>query len=158
MKLRLILGDQLTPAVSSLSNVTKGDLILMCEVRQEATYAKHHKKKIAFIFSAMRHFAQGLAAQGLNVRYVAYDDAHNTGSLLGEVKKAIDLHDFDELIVTKPGEYRLLSEFEAWADQLLVPVTLREDDRFLCTTEDFAHWANGRKQMRMEYFLSLIHI
>ena len=152
MKLRLILGDQLTPAVSSLSDAAQDDLILMCEVRQEATYVKHHKKKIAFVFSAMRHFAQSLSGQGLNVRYVAYDDADNAGSLLGEVQRALDLHALDEIIVTKPGEYRLLSEFETWADQLPVPVTLREDDRFLCTAEYFALWTNGRKQIRMEYF------
>lgn len=152
MKLRIILGDQLSLSVSSLSDVAQDDLILMCEVRQEATYVKHHKKKIVFVFSAMRHFAQGLVGQGLNVRYVAYDDADNAGSLLGEVKRALDLYAFDEVIMTKPSEYRLLSEFETWADQLPFPVTLREDDRFLCTPDDFAHWAYGRKQMRMEYF------
>lgn len=152
MKLRLILGDQLSLSVSSLSDVTKDDLILMCEVRQEATYVKHHKKKIAFVFSAMRHFAQGLRDQGLNVRYVAYDDIDNAGSLLGEVQRALDLHAFDELVVTKPGEYRLLNEFRTWGDELPMPIILREDDRLLCTTEDFAYWADGRKQMRMEYF------
>lgn len=152
MKLRLILGDQLSLSVSSLTDVAQHDLILMCEVRQEATYVKHHKKKIAFVFSAMRHFAKGLGDQGLNVRYVAYDDVDNGGSLFGEVEKALDLHDCDELIMTKPGEYRLLNEFGTWAEELPVPVTLREDDRFLCTTKEFALWANGRKQMRMEYF------
>jgi deoxyribodipyrimidine photolyase-related protein len=152
MKLRLILGDQLTLSVSSLSDIAKDDLVLMCEVQQEATYVKHHKKKIAFVFSAMRHFAKGLKERGFNVRYVDYDAADNTGSLLGEVKRTLDLHSCDELVVTKPGEYRLLNDFQTWSDDLSVPVTLREDDRFLCTADDFAHWATGRKQLRMEYF------
>jgi len=69
MKLRLILGDQLSLSTSSLSDVASDDLILMCEVRQEATYVKHHKKKIAFVFSAMRHFARELRDRGLQVRY-----------------------------------------------------------------------------------------
>ncbi len=57
--LRIILGDQLDTNISSLDglNVEK-DIILMCEVWDEATYVKHHKKKIAFLFSAMRHFAK----------------------------------------------------------------------------------------------------
>jgi len=55
--LRLILGDQLSHDISSLEDATpQTDIILMCEVRTEATYVKHHKKKIAFIFSAMRHY------------------------------------------------------------------------------------------------------
>jgi len=57
MKLRLVLGDQLSNSLASLSDVGTDDLILMCEVKEEATYVKHHKKKIVFVFSAMRHFA-----------------------------------------------------------------------------------------------------
>jgi deoxyribodipyrimidine photolyase-related protein len=57
MVLRLILGDQLSYNISSLSDINpERDTILMCEVWEEATYVKHHKKKIAFLFSAMRHF------------------------------------------------------------------------------------------------------
>ena len=152
MKLRLILGDQLSLSTSSLSDASKDDLILMCEVRQEATYVKHHKKKIVFLFSAMRHFARDLRDQGFNVRYVAYDDPDNTGSLLGEVRKILGLHACNEIVVTKPGEYRLLSTFQTWSDDLSVPFTIRDDDRFLCSTDDFACWAEGRKQLRMEYF------
>jgi deoxyribodipyrimidine photolyase-related protein len=33
-----------------------------------------------------------------------------------------------------------------------VPVDIRPDDRFLCTQDEFAEWAVGRKQLRMEYF------
>ncbi|MEL7452947.1 MAG: cryptochrome/photolyase family protein, partial [Pseudomonadota bacterium] len=51
----LILGDQLSPAMTSLqAGDRQTDRILMVEVLEEATYVKHHKKKIAFIFSAMR--------------------------------------------------------------------------------------------------------
>ena len=57
----LVLGDQLTDNLPAIANATKTqDTILMAEVREEATYVKHHKKKIAFLFSAMRHFAQEL--------------------------------------------------------------------------------------------------
>ena len=54
----LILGDQLNKNISSLKHANKDeDIVLMCEVVSEATYVKHHKKKIAFILSAMRHFS-----------------------------------------------------------------------------------------------------
>lgn len=152
MKLRLVLGDQLSNSLASLSDVGTDDLILMCEVKEEATYVKHHKKKIVFVFSAMRHFAQGLRDQGLNVHYVAYDDPRNAGSLRAQVEALIQDHDISEIVLTKPGEFRLLAEFETWSDHLKVPVDLREDDRFLATQAEFAAWAEGRKQLRMEYF------
>jgi len=72
--LRLILGDQLTRSVSALNGVQPDDIVIMVEVRSEASYVKHHKKKIAFLFSAMRHFAERLRADGLDVRYRQYDD------------------------------------------------------------------------------------
>lgn len=153
MKLRLILGDQLSHNISSLSDVdAQNDLILMCEVRSEATYVKHHKKKIAFIFSAMRHFSAELADQGLTVRYVRYDDPGNAGSLLGEVARAIGENEIEEVIITTPGEYRLLDDIACWTETLGVDVTIRKDDRFLCAASEFATWAEGRKQLRMEFF------
>ncbi len=39
-----------------------------------------------------------------------------------------------------------------WGQRLGIAVTLHEDTRFLSSKEDFAHWASGRKQLRMEYF------
>jgi (6-4)DNA photolyase len=153
MKLRLILGDQLSPNISGLADVDpENDLLLMCEVRSEATYVKHHKKKIAFLFSAMRHFAADLSNKNMNVRYVRYDDPDNTGSLLGEVSRVVAETKVTEIILTAPGEYRLRAEMDGWSDTLGLPVTIREDDRFLCSTAEFANWATGRKQLRMEYF------
>ena len=49
--LRLILGDQLSHDISSLKDCNKKeDIILMCEVCNEATYVKHHKKRLPFCF------------------------------------------------------------------------------------------------------------
>jgi deoxyribodipyrimidine photolyase-related protein len=149
--LRLILGDQLNKSISSLSGIDKAeDIVVMCEVWDEATYVKHHKKKIAFIFSAMRHFANELKAQGYQVYYTKLDDAHNAGSFQGEMMRAIERHQPDQIIVTEPSEYRVLKEMKAWS--FGVPIEIRSDDRFWCTHDDFVGWAEGRKQLRMEYF------
>ena len=52
--LRIILNDQLTHEISSLSDIEKDkDIVLMVELNSEFTYVKHHKKKIAFFLSAM---------------------------------------------------------------------------------------------------------
>ena len=72
--LRLILGDQLTRDVSSLRDIAPGDTVLMAEVRDEAGYANHHKKKLVFVFSAMRHFAESLRAEGISVDYIRITD------------------------------------------------------------------------------------
>ena len=151
--LRLILGDQLSESISSLEECNKAkDIILICEVWDEAIYVKHHKKKIAFLFSAMRHFAENLKQQGYSVDYITLDDPKNTGSFQGEVERALERHRIQQIVVTHPGEYRVLTDINSWESHFDISVEIRPDNRFLSTPEDFADWAKGRKQLRMEYF------
>lgn len=152
-KLALVLGDQLSHDVSSISQLRPGvDTILMAEVKTEATYVRHHKKKIALIFSAMRHFAYELAQRGFHVCYRKYDDPANLGSLFAEVQNLLDKQHFTEVLVTQCGEHRLATEIQTWPQQLTVPVKILKDDRFLADEEFFANWARGKKQLRMEFF------
>ena len=151
--LRLILGDQLSHSISSLEGYEKdSDVIFMCEVVEEATYVKHHKKKIAFLFSAMRHFAQELEEQGYNIVYTKLDDPDNAGSFTKELKRAIQKYQPTNLIVTQPGEYRVWHMMQSWEDIFGMPVDIRPDTRFLCSQEEFSGWTKDRKQLRMEYF------
>ncbi len=152
-KLCLILGDQLNTCISSLREIDKGrDVVMMCEVSKEATRIKHHKKKIAFLFSATRHFSRELEEAGYTVHYTALDDPDNAGSFSGEVERAIQIYNPDEIIVTEASEYSVLAEIKEWHDRFHIPVQICPDDRFLCTHDQFASWAKGRKQLRMEYF------
>lgn len=149
----LVLGDQLSKNLSALEAGDKSaDRVLMCEVREEATYVKHHKKKIALIFSAMRHFAEALREDGWTVDYVKLDDPENSGSFSGEVERAIEKVQPDRLIVTEPGEWRVMEMMKAWREELDVTVEILDDDRFIATHGEFEAWAEGRKQLRMEYF------
>ncbi|MFK7839260.1 MAG: cryptochrome/photolyase family protein [Bdellovibrionales bacterium] len=153
MKLIMILGDQLSHSISSLKNFdSQTDIIWMCEVWDEAKYVKHHKKKIAFIFSAMRHFAEELKEKGYNVHYTKLDDPDNAGSFHGEIKRAVKIHNPSQIIITEASEYRVLEDIKTWEKDYEISVDIRPDDRFLATHKDFANWADGRKQLRMEYF------
>ena len=151
--LRLILGDQLSPEISSLKDADKSrDIILLCEVFDEAVYVKHHQKKIAFLFSAMRHFAASLSDAGWNVDYVRLDQDGNSHSFSGEVARAVERHAPESVIATFASEWRVLTEMRDWENTLPCAVELRDDDRFYCSLDEFATWADGRKQLRMEYF------
>ncbi|WP_305984927.1 cryptochrome/photolyase family protein [Roseibium sp. MMSF_3544] len=149
----LILGDQLTPSLSSLRRADwQEDVVLMVEVREETKYVPHHKKKIAFLLSAMRHFASELQAAGWTVDYVRLDDAGNTGSFQGELARAVQRHAPKRILVTEPGEWRVLDDMQSWQNGFAVPVEILEDTRFICSTAGFRSWAAGRRQLRMEYF------
>ena len=152
-KLRLVLGDQLSTSIAALSGIDKQtDRVLMVEVNDEATYVRHHQQKLVLVLSAMRHFAAELERDGMRVDYVSLDSKANTGSFSGEVKRALQRHPCDQLVVTEPGEWRVLEMMQTWQEEFDVPVEIRKDNRFLCSLEQFEQWTEGRKSLRMEYF------
>ncbi len=151
--LRLLLGDQLSPALSALTDLDPArDTVLMAEVLEEATYVLHHKQKIALIFAAMRARARAVRADGVEVRYVRIDDPANSGSIAGEVSRAIAELSPDRVVRTASGEWRLEQQLAALEKAEALAFDVREDDRFLCSRTDFARWAEGRRELTMEWF------
>lgn len=151
--LRIIFGDQLNQAISSLKDLDKKqDIVAFFEVNEEASYIKHHKKKIILIFSAMRHFAEELSQKGIEVHYSQIDDKKNTGSFRGEVERIIDLYKPKKIVITEPSEYRVLEEVKNWSEKFGLEIDIRDDDRFLCSHKTFTSWAKNKKQLRMEFF------
>ncbi|MEM8823616.1 MAG: cryptochrome/photolyase family protein, partial [Pseudomonadota bacterium] len=148
-RLILVLGDQLSDDLSALREGDKQtDIVVMAEVQAETDYVPHHPKKIAFLFAAMRKHAQRLRDDGWQVRYTTLDDPENTHSIPGELLRAAEATGAEEVIATEPGEFRLISALE----DAPLPVHMFPDDRFLASHADFEAWAEGRKELRMEWF------
>ena len=148
-RLILILGDQLSPDIAALraADITR-DYVVMAEVMAEGTSVPHHPQKIVLILTAMRKFAAQLRALGWRVLYSDLDDPDNSQTITGELlRRAVDTG-AHSVLATQCGEWRLRSVL----DDLPLPVTQLPDDRFLCSEAEFATWADGRKQLRMEYF------
>ncbi|MGX0876411.1 deoxyribodipyrimidine photolyase-related protein [Roseovarius sp. MBR-154] len=148
-RLVLVLGDQLSHGLSALREADKSrDIVVMAEVMEEGTYVPHHPKKIALILSAMRHFAEELREDGWQVAYTRLDDPEASKSIVGELMRRGQAHGTSQVIATQPGEWRLI---EALGNAPLT-VTQLPDDRFICSLDEFDRWAEGRKELRMEYF------
>jgi len=148
-----VFADQLSHRLSSLS-VSDPDesVVLMMEVKHEANTVPHHRTKLIFLFSAMRHFAQELRQQGWTVDYVKLTDENNAGTFRKEIGRALTRHDIDQIRVCEPSVYRVLEDVQGWESALDTPVSITLDDRFMATKEEFADWAEGRKAFRMENF------
>ncbi len=151
--LRFVFSDQLSESLSALQDIhLQEDVVMLCETRSEATYVQHHPKKLAFLWSAMRHFSQQLQEQGIRVRYVTLTDPANTGDLFQEIERAVEDLNPQRLVMTMPSEWRLLDQTQTLGHKLSIPVEIQEDDRFLCSIPQFKQWAKGKKQLRMEFF------
>jgi deoxyribodipyrimidine photolyase-related protein len=82
------------------------------------------------------------------VAYSRLDDPDNSQTIGGELLRRASETGAQRVLATKPGEWRVLQDLQ----DLPLDVTVLEDDRFLATEAEFAAWAEGRKQLRMEWF------
>ena len=54
--------------------------------------------------------------------------------------------------MVEPGEWSVREEIRAELESAELPLEIREDRHFLCSHTEFAAHAEGRKQLRMEFF------
>jgi len=149
----IVLGDQLDAQSSALQGFdATQDVVWMAEVAEESTHVWSAKQRIAVFLSAMRHFAEDLRARGLPLSYTALDDADNLGSLALQLSQAMAQLQPAALVLTAPGDWRVLHSLRAVAAQHGVPLDLRDDLHFFSTVREFAAHAKGRKQLRLEYW------
>lgn len=149
----LVLGDQLDAGSAALDGFDPTrDAVWMAEVAEESTHVWTHKARIALFLAAMRHHSDALRARGFTVHYTQLTDRGNTGTFAGELARAAKKLRPERLVVLETGEHRVRTGLEAAARELDLPLEVRADRHFLCTTDEFRAHANGRKQLRMEFF------
>ena len=149
----IVLGDQLDGESSALQDFDPAqDVVWMAEVAEESTHVWSAKQRIVVFLSAMRHFAQDLQARGLPLVYTRLGDADNLGTLALQLNACIAQLQPAGLILTAPGDWRVLQSLRAVAAEHKLPLDVRDDTHFFSTVRDFAAHAKGRKQLRLEYW------
>jgi len=149
----LVLGDQLDGESAAFDGFdSERDALLQMEVREEATYVPQHKRRLAFFFSAMRHFRDEQRARGRRVLYVELDDPENRGSFAGEVRRWADALKPERLIVLEPGDWRVREQLIG----LGLPIEIRADRHFLSTHESFAAFCDEHPRPILEAFYRFI--
>jgi len=149
----VVLGDQLNLDASALADFDPAqDAIWMAEVMEESTHVTSSKQRSTLFLSAMRHFAETLKSQKWPLHYTRLDDAQNAGTLADELDKAIQTLHPQQLVMTAPGEWRVLQSLRGIAKKHHLPLEVRDDTHFFSTVREFAEHAKGRKQLRQEFF------
>jgi deoxyribodipyrimidine photolyase-related protein len=151
--LLVVLGDQLDLDAAAFDGFDAGvDAVWMAEVTEESTQVWSSKPRTAVFLAAMRHFALALQAAGRPLHYTRLDAAGNAGSLQAQLQADILRLRPARLVMTAPGDWRVLQAIKAVAEVNGLPLDVRDDRHFFCSVREFAAHAKGRKSLRMEYF------
>jgi deoxyribodipyrimidine photolyase-related protein len=140
-----ILGDQLNGEQAALAGLNPGQArVLLVESSSVVHQRAYHRQKLVLVWSAMRHFAAELQEQGWRVDHL------ETESFSAAVCGWMEAHGIRELRVMEPAD----RGFRAAIERLQLPVLLVwvPSNAFLWSRSDFAEWASGYKQLRLELF------
>jgi deoxyribodipyrimidine photolyase-related protein len=134
-----ILGDRLSPANRALEGA---DRVLIVESLASAGRLPFHRQKLHLIWSAMRHFAVELERSGFEVDY------RRERSLADGLRQHVEAFGPDRVLLEEPltmGAGARLRALDSRVEAL-------DSGPFLTSPQEFAEWASGRKQLRMEDF------
>jgi deoxyribodipyrimidine photolyase-related protein len=136
-----VLGDQLNRQLGPLRTATPGvDVVLMVESAAKLDSKRWHRQRAHLVVTAMRRFAEELRSEGFTVDY------RHAASLRAGLAEHLAAYGSHEIVAMEPASWDGL--------QLLrrLGVVAERSDQFLCHFDEFAAWAGGRKQLKMEDF------
>ena len=156
----LVLGDQLDRDSAAFDDFDSDrDVVWMAENFEESTHVWCHKLRLAFFFSAMRHFRDALQDDGVTVHYheLTTDPTEDRGANFAELLAvAIDERQPERMTVVQPGDMRVETMLLQAAADRDVPLDVVPDRHFYTTPGEFAAWAEGRKSLLMETFYRMM--
>lgn len=124
----------------------------MAEVEEESRHVPSHQARTVMFLAAMRHFAGELAKRGFPCDYQWLDDAANTQTLAGELRRAVTHHQPEALVMVQAGDWRVQQALETVAREAGIRMEIRDDRHFYCPVDWFREYSAGRKQLRLEFF------
>lgn len=149
----VVLGDQLDLEAAAFDGFdSTRDAVWMAEVTEESTHVWSSKVRTVMFLAAMRHFADALRAAGRTLHYTRLDATDNPGTLAGQLQADIARLGPARLVMTAPGDWRVLSAIRQVAKDRSLPLDIREDRHFYTSVRAFAVHARTHQPLRMEYF------
>ena len=141
---------ELSRAVARIPRAPRPDVVvLLVESVSKGAALPWHRQKLVLVVSALRHFAAELRAAGHVVDHrvaPSYEDA---------IVDAAAEHGARRVVASEPREWQMKEELDHVRPRLAslgIPLEAREDPGFIAPRADFDAWANGRKELRMEWF------
>jgi deoxyribodipyrimidine photolyase-related protein len=154
----LVLADQLSSAHSALvfqeqrlgaAEARRQGRVVLVETLSGLETGPQHRQRLVLFWSSMAHFGEELAAEGWRVERLAAAGAPDA------LRRWCSEHVITELHGMAPADRPVRQAIERQVGECssgAPSLTWHRSNAFLWSPEQFAHWAEGRRQLRMELF------
>ena len=108
-QLGIILPDDLARNNKTLQNLEGQDTLLLYEPCDTFYQINHHKQKIVFLISALRHWKEELAKKYSNIIHIKISKNHQT-DFMNELQNIYETERFDVIHITQPSDHNTLTQ------------------------------------------------
>lgn len=148
----VVLGDQLSLSSVAFDGFDAAqDRVWMAEVREESEHVPSTQMRTALFLSAMRHFAEAIAARGMPIDYLKLG-THDFASIEAALTHALSHHRPHAVVMVEAGEWRLEQTIARVCQAAQVRLAVRDDLHFMASRAEFAEHAHGKRRLVMEDF------
>ena len=147
--LGLIFPDQLSEKNPIIQLSKENYEVLFFEPLDVFFDHNHHKQKLVFLFSSMRHFYEDFNAKNLHYISITKGKKNGMSNILEDfiAKQKINI-----LEIIQPSDHKTLTQLTLLASKLNIELIIHKDPKFICSIDEFNAWADNRKSLILEYF------
>jgi len=147
--LGLIFPDQLYIDNPVLESIKDDDELLLYEPMDTFYQLPHHKHKLIFLISSLRHFKEKIIHKNLLHRKITQNLSENLEQYLCSIYTKTP---FSRLVVSKPSDFKTLKDLMYFCQSNNVELDVLEDKKFITSGKDFINWSADKKSLVQEYY------
>ena len=147
--LGIIFPDQLSACNPVLKSIKEDDNLLFYEPLDTFYEIAHHKQKLVFLISALRHFKNNINHKNVIHKKIDKKISQNLETYLDVIYKQ---DSFSEIYVSKPSDFKTLKDLMYFCQSRDIDLHVLEDKKFITTNKDFEIWSEGKKTTVQEFY------
>ena len=146
--LNIIFPDQLSLKNEALKTSSNEDLLLFYEPHDSFYEISHHKHKLVFQISALRHLIGSINNKNIKHEKISKKPVKLI-EYLSELYKEVP---FSTVNVSRPSDFKTLKDLMYFCQSSNVELNIYDDKNFITSPSDYQYWAKDKKSTTQEFY------
>jgi len=148
MKIALIFPDQLSNKSYLFLNLESYDQIILFEPLDNFYEIPHHKQKIAFLISSLRHIKQEINHPNIKHEKIIKDHP----GLIKFLNNQNEIEPITSIDTVQPSDHKILRDLLFFSQTNSIELNVHNDSKFIAKLEDFEYWSKDKKSLIQEFY------
>lgn len=146
--LNIIFPDQLSLKNEALKTSSNEDLLLFYEPHDSFYEISHHKHKLVFQISALRHLIGSINNKNIKHEKISKKPV----KLIEYLSKLYKETPFSSLNVSKPTDFKTLKDLMYFCQSLKIKLNTYDDKNFITSPSDYQYWSKDKQSITQEFY------